>query len=92
MCLVLSAPYLDSVKWVFTCRRYALYVNPLQLKQISLVDKRLREISLPLLFRRKRFHLTYIKDVWKLATDAIESMLASTAFDVVLRYTRWGCH
>ncbi|KAK0238620.1 hypothetical protein EDD85DRAFT_827491 [Armillaria nabsnona] len=60
-----------------------------ELKQMSLVDKRLRETSLPLLFRHVRFHFTYIKDVWKLVTDAIESMLASTAFDVVLRYTRF---
>ncbi|KAK0497278.1 hypothetical protein EDD18DRAFT_1161454 [Armillaria luteobubalina] len=60
-----------------------------ELKQMSLVDKRLREISLPLLFRRVHFHFTYIEDVWKLATEAIESMLASTAFDVILRYTRF---
>ncbi|KAK0488705.1 hypothetical protein IW261DRAFT_1557144 [Armillaria novae-zelandiae] len=60
-----------------------------ELHQISLVDKRLRELSLPLLFRRTHFHFTYIEDVWKLATEAIESMLASTAFDIILRYTRF---
>ncbi|KAK0214188.1 hypothetical protein IW262DRAFT_305009 [Armillaria fumosa] len=45
-----------------------------ELKQISLVDKRLRGISLPLLLRR---------------VYAIESMLASTALDVVSRETRF---
>lgn len=54
-----------------------------ELKQISLVDKRLRGISLPLLFQR-----VHMQSVWKLATDAIEGMLASTAFDIVAGNTR----
>ncbi|SJL03450.1 uncharacterized protein ARMOST_06805 [Armillaria ostoyae] len=60
-----------------------------ELKQMSVVDKRLREITLPLLLRRVRIHFVYIEDVWQLATEAIESMLASTAFDVVVRHTRF---
>ncbi|KAK0434614.1 hypothetical protein EV421DRAFT_1839439 [Armillaria borealis] len=60
-----------------------------ELKQMSVVDKRLREITLPLLLRRVRIHFIYIEDVWQLATEAIESMLASTAFDVVVRHTRF---
>ncbi len=70
------------MKYMVTCR-YVRHANAAQLKQLSLVDKRLREISLPLLFRRMQF-----ENVWKLATDAIESMLASTALDVVIGNTR----
>ncbi|KAK0222969.1 hypothetical protein EDD85DRAFT_860483 [Armillaria nabsnona] len=60
-----------------------------ELKQISLVDKRLRGISLPLLFQRVCMQFVYTENVWKLATDAIEGMLASPAFDIVVGNTRF---
>ncbi|KAK0444168.1 hypothetical protein EV421DRAFT_2035171 [Armillaria borealis] len=59
-----------------------------ELKQMSLVDKRLRDISLPLLFQRVCMHFVY-NNVWKLATYAIEGMLASTALDIVTGNTRF---
>ncbi|KAK0494156.1 hypothetical protein EDD18DRAFT_1333481 [Armillaria luteobubalina] len=74
MCLVLSVPYLTRMKT--------------QLNQISLVNKRLRGISLPLLLQRVSMIFVYRKNLWKVATDAIESRLASTALDVVSRETR----
>ncbi|PBL04512.1 hypothetical protein ARMGADRAFT_55814 [Armillaria gallica] len=60
-----------------------------ELKQTSLVDKRLREISLPLLLQRVCMQFVYKENVWKLATVAIEGMLASTAFDIVVGNTRF---
>ncbi|KAK0457785.1 uncharacterized protein EV420DRAFT_477857 [Desarmillaria tabescens] len=59
-----------------------------ELEQIVLVDKRLREISLPLLFRRVRFSFEYCEDVWKSATEDVEDMLASTVFNTVVGHTR----
>ncbi len=75
------------MKYVVTCR-YVRYANAAQLKQISLIDKRLRGISLPLLFQRVCMKFVYKENVWKLATDTIEGMLASTAFDIVVGNTR----
>ncbi|KAK0444169.1 hypothetical protein EV421DRAFT_496555 [Armillaria borealis] len=60
-----------------------------ELKQISLVDTRLREISLPLLFQRVCMQFVSKENVWKLATDAIEGMLASIALEVVAGNTRF---
>ncbi|KAG7444387.1 uncharacterized protein BT62DRAFT_1008048 [Guyanagaster necrorhizus] len=60
-----------------------------ELKQISLVDKRLRERSLPLLLRRVCIQFVYREDVWKLAADAIAIMLTSMAFDVIVGNTRF---
>ncbi|KAK0494143.1 hypothetical protein EDD18DRAFT_1356091 [Armillaria luteobubalina] len=60
-----------------------------ELKQISLVDKRFRGISLPLLLQRVCIQFVYKENVWKLATDVVESMLTSTALGVVSRETRF---
>ncbi|KAK0457781.1 uncharacterized protein EV420DRAFT_1547359 [Desarmillaria tabescens] len=60
-----------------------------ELKQLSAVDKRLREVSLPLLLRRVCMRIMHKEGMWQLATDAIESMLTSTAFDVVAGHTRF---
>ncbi|KAK0479799.1 hypothetical protein EDD18DRAFT_1364057 [Armillaria luteobubalina] len=61
-----------------------------ELKQISLVDKRLREASLPLLFQRVCMRFVYnTENVWKSAMDAVEDLLASTALDIVVRNTRF---
>ncbi|KAK0214189.1 hypothetical protein IW262DRAFT_305100 [Armillaria fumosa] len=87
MCLVLFVPYLTRMKYVIAYR-YVRYANETQLKQISLVDKRLRGISLPLLLRRVCMQFVYKQNVWKSATGAIESRLASTALDAVSQETR----
>ncbi|KAK0472184.1 hypothetical protein IW261DRAFT_820390 [Armillaria novae-zelandiae] len=61
-----------------------------ELKQISLVDKRLREISLPLLFQRVCIAFVYnTENVWESAMDAVEDLLASTALDIVVGNTRF---
>ncbi|KAK0471990.1 hypothetical protein IW261DRAFT_1571237 [Armillaria novae-zelandiae] len=59
-----------------------------ELKQISLVDKWLRGISLPLLLQRACNQFVYKENAWRLAADAIHSMLLSAVLDVISRETR----
>ncbi|PBK62783.1 hypothetical protein ARMSODRAFT_980425 [Armillaria solidipes] len=71
-----------------SCRRQCAF-DKYELKQMPLVDKRHTGMPLLLLLQRVCMQFMYRENVWKLATDAVESMHASTAFNVVSRNTRY---